>query len=109
MAAFELDFWISKDIMHQRYDVSVVLDHKHGNYAVAMPLTMKTISEEDQGAHLPPAMSLTKESAVRLMDALWEVGIRPSNGEGNAGELAATKHHLDDMRKIVFDMMELKK
>lgn len=109
MATLDFDFWISKDIIHQRYDVSVVLDHKHGKYAVAMPLTMKTPTEEDQGAYLHPTMSLTKESAVRLMDAMWEVGIRPSNGEGNAGELAATKHHLDDMRKIVFDMMELKK
>lgn len=103
------DFWVSKDIIKQRYDVSIGLKTSQGLSAVALPLSMKTLGEADEGVSFSPAMSLTKESAVRLMDALWEVGVRPSNGEGNAGELGATKHHLDDMRKIVFELMELKK
>ncbi len=32
-------------------------------------------------------------------------GIRPSSGEGNAGQLGATEKHLEDMRKIVFSRL----
>jgi hypothetical protein len=51
---------------------------------------------------LEPTMSLTKDEATNLLDALWNIGIRPSNGEGSAGQLGATERHLEDMRKLVF-------
>ena len=41
--------------------------------------------------------------AKRLIDALWDAGVRPSNGEGSAGQLGATERHLEDMRKLVFE------
>lgn len=39
---------------------------------------------------------------MKLMDALWSAGIRPSNGEGNVGQIGAMKAHLEDMRALVF-------
>lgn len=45
----------------------------------------------------------TREDAQRLMDELWGVGLRPSEGSGSAGSLAATERHLADMRALVFD------
>jgi len=50
-----------------------------------------------------PALTLSKESAQSFMDELWNVGIRPSEGTGSAGQLAATQKHLDDMRRLVFE------
>jgi len=44
--------------------------------------------------------------AERLMDDLWAAGVRPSNNVGNEGALSATKNHLEDMRKLVFDKGE---
>lgn len=41
--------------------------------------------------------------ALKLMDDLWVCGLRPSEGSGSAGALAATERHLGDMRRIVFD------
>lgn len=57
-----------------------------------------------QGDHtVPPAtMALSRDAAQRLMDELWHVGLRPSEGSGSAGSLAATERHLADMRAIVF-------
>jgi len=49
---------------------------------------------------------LEYRDAKRLMDDLWANGIRPSNDEGNEGALSATKGHLEDMRKLVFDKGE---
>lgn len=42
-----------------------------------------------------------------LMDDLWECGIRPSEGQGSAGQLRAVENHLSDMRKITFKKLEI--
>ena len=49
-----------------------------------------------------PTMTLRPADAQLFMDELWNVGIRPSEGTGSAGSLAATERHLADMRALVF-------
>lgn len=53
-----------------------------------------------------PTLICDKRAAQELMDQLWQCGIRPTDGVDNAGALAATKDHLKDMQKIVFDLLE---
>lgn len=48
-----------------------------------------------------PAFTLTRDDAQALMDELWHVGLRPTEGSGSAGSLAATQAHLKDMRTLV--------
>ena len=50
---------------------------------------------------LRPTIRLQDQDAQDLMDDLWQCGIRPTEGTGSAGSLAATEGHLQDMRKIV--------
>lgn len=45
-------------------------------------------------------------AAQRLMDDLWNCGLRPTEGRGSAGQLEAVQRHLDDMKKIAFDLLE---
>jgi hypothetical protein len=67
-----------------------------------------TTVEVDEAAALPPAMvTLTGAEAQNLMDELWKVGIRPTEGTGSAGSLAATQRHLDDMRRIAFHALNV--
>lgn len=54
------------------------------------------------GEIVEPAMRIEFDDAQRLMDALWHAGLRPTEGRGSAGALAATQRHLDDMRHLVF-------
>ena len=49
-----------------------------------------------------PTFSLYIEQAQLLMDDLWMAGLRPTEGTGSAGSLAATQKHLEDMRTLVF-------
>ncbi len=46
-------------------------------------------------------MTMTQECAQGLMDDLWKCGIRPTEGAGTAGSMAAAQKHLADMRAIV--------
>lgn len=66
---------------------------------VGLPLTMQAV---EVGMPVEPTFSLSVESAQGLMDSLWQCGIRPTEGKGSAGALAAVQYHLEDMRKLVF-------
>jgi hypothetical protein len=39
---------------------------------------------------------------------LWNCGLRPTEGSGSAGSLAATQRHLDDMRTVAFHKLGIK-
>ena len=57
----------------------------------------------DEGTTPPVALQLHRDQTQDLMDKLWKVGFRPTEGKGSAGALAATERHLADMRRLVFD------
>lgn len=73
-----------------------------GRIAVPGTVTMRVLTENEQNLHHPPFLQLDREAGQQLMDELWNVGLRPSEGSGSAGSLAATQRHLDDMRALVF-------
>jgi hypothetical protein len=52
-----------------------------------------------------PTLRLKNQEAQELMDALWHVGLRPSEGTGSAGSLAATERHLKDMQTIAMGLL----
>lgn len=52
-----------------------------------------------------PLLKLDMHAAQNLMDELWHCGLRPSEGSGSAGSLAATERHLADMQKIAFALL----
>lgn len=54
-----------------------------------------------------PLITLRQNEAQQLMDSLWDCGLRPSEGSGSAGQMAATQRHLEDFRKIAFKFLEL--
>ncbi len=53
-------------------------------------------------------VSIDQVEAQQLMDDLWQCGIRPTEGSGSAGAMAAQTRHLEDMRKLVFDSQLIK-
>lgn len=60
---------------------------------------------EVDGTSIEPTFYLESDEVQELMDNLWHLGFRPSEGTGSAGALAATQKHLEDMRKIAFDLI----
>lgn len=77
-----------------------------GEDYVAKPLVFE---RAEQHVYIEKTCSITDDSAQQLMDELWRIGVRPSNGEGNVGQIGAMKDHLEDMRKIAFAELEIKK
>jgi hypothetical protein len=83
---------------------SIMLLIRCGN-ATAETITMR---ERDPHTEPKPSLWISHKEAQTLMDDLWQCGLRPTEGAGSAGALAATKHHLDDMRKLVFEELRSK-
>lgn len=72
--------------------------------AVAKPVVMEAI---ENGAFATPMLNIGMETAQQLMDELWNCGVRPTEGSGSAGSLAATERHLADMKKLAFHALKV--
>lgn len=79
----------------------LLVDESLNSRAIAGPPTFKQLTEP-VAEHIEPTFRLRDEACQDLMDQLWQVGFRPSEGSGSAGALAATQKHLEDMRRLVF-------
>lgn len=62
-------------------------------------LTLKPV---DDFLQQEPTLRIDRDTAQTLMDDLWHAGIRPTEGTGSAGALAATQNHLKDLQRLVF-------
>lgn len=83
-----------------RNGIAIAIIEKKGDKKwSAAPITMNLIND---GEYISEALSISFKEAQILMDDLWQCGLRPSEGTGSAGQLAATQKHLSDMRLIAF-------
>ncbi len=84
--------------------IELLVYEKHGDrLSVARAVQLETV---ESGAFIEPTMRLNMTEAQELMDSLWHCGLRPSEGSGSAGAMAATEKHLADMQKIAFTALE---
>jgi len=95
------------ELMARRDDwsegVSIYARTKEGSrYFAGQPVEFK---EQPSGTKFRPILSLGIHEAQKLMDELWTCGLRPSEGTGSAGSLAATEKHLNDMRSIAMQFI----
>lgn len=75
--------------------------------AMSQPIVMVDLTPETMGLYQQPAFSLKNEAAQKLMDSLWECGLRPTQGAGSAGSLAATERHLADVRAVAWHALKM--
>jgi len=86
-----------------RLGISLVITTR-GYDQIARPVEMVPVEQREA---MVPAMTISEEAAQKLMDELWTCGLRPSEGSGSAGMLAATQRHLADMQKIVSKSLKI--
>lgn len=82
------------------------IDQQH---MTALPIKMRIVepseiySTDDSFAPI----TIRPEAAQKLIDDLWDCGLRPSEGTGSAGQLAAVQKHLADFRTILFKKLNI--
>ncbi len=81
-------------------DIEILIKQKTSAGIATCDELIMTTKKEGEG--IDPSFKLEKHKAQILMDDLWHAGLRPTEGTGSAGSLAATQRHLEDMRTLVF-------
>lgn len=91
---------------HLGETVAVFLDKFEGQRAfTAKPLEFRERKAFEGDSD--PAFFLNEAMAQKLMDDLWTCGLRPSEGTGSAGAMAACQEHLKDLREVVSKSMTM--
>lgn len=88
---------------NDRIDIAAVLHTPNGTREIAQPVKFEPLP--DNYYVTEPTMRLTLHQAQFLMDQLWDCGLRPSEGSGSAGAMAATQKHLEDMQAIAIGLL----
>ena len=94
---FRAEPWYDSIAMYLR-------ERREGKSAVAKSIVFEEIGE---GLVAEPVLQISYGDAQRMIDSLWGAGLRPTEGAGSAGSLAATEKHLADMRKIAFKKLNI--
>jgi hypothetical protein len=94
-----LEIKAHRQVWRPGIELLVIERDAHGGVSIAQPMTLERAADGLVGVTQPTAV-LTQNAAQMLMDELWQCGLRPTEGSGSAGSLAATERHLDDMRAI---------
>ena len=79
-----------------------ILDRERREYVKDVQMTLAK-----EGDEVPAAVHLRPDQAQALIDQLWECGLRPTEGTGSAGALAAVERHLADMKKVAFHALKI--
>jgi hypothetical protein len=92
-------------LFSEHIDFALFRHHSGEPLAVAGP---PQFVEVENGAPVEPMFRLHHTEAQELMDLLWHIGLRPTQGRQSEGQVAAVERHLADMRAIAFSKLEVK-
>ena len=98
-----LELRIHFDPTHAAYSVYVFGRDQHEVTHVGAPISMVPV--ESRYAIPNPTMKLDEDEIQRVMDDLWNAGIRPSHAGSASDVIEAKDAHIADMRlnSIVLD------
>lgn len=86
--------------------VELHIAREEGNaLACATAITFTPLAADEMAP--AAALRLSGQEAQMLIDAMWDAGLRPSEGSGSAGAMLATQNHLADMRKLVAKQLDV--
>ena len=93
-----VNVYVTRSFMSRSFEFHIArLALEKRETSLARPVEFDIVPENTNFS--APAFSLGQEEAQGLMDELWNAGLRPTEGSGSAGSMAAVQVHLTDMRQ----------
>jgi hypothetical protein len=80
-----------------------------GRSHIFVPYLSYPDEEKVEGEAADPVFELDVFQAQTLVNELWDQGIKPEQAKPRSGEIGAVKQHLQDMRAIAFNKLEIDK
>jgi hypothetical protein len=99
-------WFANKNICRQRVEMMLV-DESHGRRAFGKPpeIVLEVERDEDVGRAREPTLSLPYGAAEALLQALWDQGFRPNNGEGGPAEAVALRKHIAFAERVAIALL----
>lgn len=103
-----MKIFITSNQWSDTHDIYIIEEDYKGKRFLVEPMELK-LKEFNQNEPQEPSLRISRQFGREtnflqaLSDALTRAGFEPSTVEENKGELKATKIHLEDMRKLVFE------
>jgi hypothetical protein len=73
-----------------------------GPRRIGLPVVLDEVRERSMSELcLGPTLTLQVNQVQELIDQLWTLGFRPSEGSGSAGSLAQAEDHIKTLKAIV--------
>jgi len=105
MSTLPLQFHVERDLGFGPDSYLIHLYARLPDGRVALPeqsvILRKMSPEEARNVRCEPILVVPKESLQILIDELWHLGIRPTEGHGSTGQLAATERHLEHTARLL--------
>jgi len=103
-------FSVVKSFHRQGFDLRVL---QYDNYD-GVKISTKRMLTENGWVECPEggvvlSLPMNTEDLISLADELWRNKIKPPEFFNSVGEQDATKKHLEDMRQIAFNKLNLEK
>lgn len=100
------EFHLQQSYMHGGFALYVV--RRGGPHGTVTSLARELVFDEvrdDDTAYRAPVATLRHDEAQAMMDELWRVGVRPSEGTGSAGSLRHAEDHIASLKAIAFKLV----
>ena len=101
-----IDSFVDRDPIRKGLSVYFSVKLSGDRVALAQPVQFEVVPEHTVATK--PTLIIRQEDAQILMDELWRAGLRPTEGTGSAGALAATEGHLKDMQNLAYHLLNVK-
>lgn len=100
------EFHLQQSFVHRGFALHIV--HRGGRAGDEIGVARELVFERvpaDQRAYTAPATIIRYDEAQQLIDELWRVGLRPSEGTGTAGSLRQAEDHIASLKAIAFKLV----
>ena len=96
---------VAKNVFDGCIDVLIKKVPAQGEASLCTNMTFEKIDRD--GFPIRPSFHMGDTQAQALMDQLWACGVRPTDSVPSAGWLQAQSTHLEDMRRLVFSILDV--
>lgn len=105
MIAYSYRWYAQKRLQTQAIELLLVNEH-NGIKAYGQPINI-TLNEEGPSGIFDgePTLKLFEGAAQSLLQALWDVGLRPNSGEGVSAHVDALKHNIEFAERVAMRLL----
>lgn len=101
-----MKWYAYKNMMRRSVDLLAVDEHPGGRRFEGRPIELIMAAVDSETSVGEPTLSISHDAASELLQALWDAGFRPNNGEGGTAEAAALRNHIKFAEGVTGALLE---